>query len=63
MARSEAEDSANSQFYIMFGPKASLNGRYTVVGRVIQGMDAVDSIAAGEPPEAPTRIVTAKLGG
>ncbi len=63
MARGQADDSANSQFYIMFGPKASLNGRYTIVGRVIQGMDAVDSIAPGEPPETPTKIVSAKLGG
>lgn len=62
MARAEAEDSANSQFYIMFAPMASLNGRYTIIGRVIQGMDAVDSIAVGQPPETPTKIVSAKLG-
>ena len=63
MARAEAEDSANSQFYIMFAPRASLNGKYTVVGRVIQGMEAVDAIAVGEPPEAPTKIVSATIGG
>jgi peptidylprolyl isomerase len=63
MARSQEDNSANSQFYIMFGPKASLNGKYTVVGRVIQGMDAVDGIAVGEPPEAPTKIVSATIGG
>ncbi len=63
MARAQEDDSANSQFYIMFAPRASLNGKYTVVGRVIQGMDAVDAIAVGEPPEAPTKIVTATIGG
>ena len=63
MARSQEDNSANSQFYIMFGPKASLNGKYTVVGRVIQGMEAVDAIAVGEPPEAPTKIVSATIGG
>nr|WP_246166338.1 peptidylprolyl isomerase [Sphingomonas sinipercae] len=62
-ARSESPDSANSQFYIMFAPNTSLNGRYTVFGRVISGMDAVDSIAPGEPPEEPTTIVKATLGG
>jgi cyclophilin family peptidyl-prolyl cis-trans isomerase len=62
-ARSASPDSANSQFFIMFAPKASLNGNYTVVGRVISGMDAVDRIAPGEPPAAPTKIVRAYLGG
>ena len=61
-ARAQSPDSANSQFYIMFAPRGSLNGQYTVFGRVIQGMDAVDSIAVGEPPETPTTIVRATLG-
>ena len=56
-------DSANSQFYIMFAPDSSLNGNYTVFGRVISGMDAVDRIAPGEPPAEPTTIVKASLGG
>jgi len=61
-ARAESEDSANSQFYIMFGPKASLDHNYTVFGRVVAGMDAVDKIAPGEPPANPTKIVHASLG-
>jgi peptidylprolyl isomerase len=61
-ARAEPEDSANSQFYIMFGPKGSLDHNYTVFGRVISGMDVVDKIAPGEPPAAPTKIVHASLG-
>ena len=56
-------DSANSQFYIMFAPDGSLNGNYTVFGRVISGMDAVDKIAPGQPPAEPTTIVKASLGG
>jgi peptidylprolyl isomerase len=63
MARAEAPNSANSQFFIMFAPRASLNGNYTVFGRVIAGMDAVERITPGEPPEAPTTIVKASLGG
>jgi cyclophilin family peptidyl-prolyl cis-trans isomerase len=62
-ARAESPDSANSQFYIMFLPRVSLDGRYTVFGRVIQGMNFVDQIAPGEPPAEPTRIVRATLGG
>jgi peptidylprolyl isomerase len=61
-ARADSDDSANSQFYIMFGPRASLDHNYTVFGRVISGMDAVDRIAPGEPPANPTRIVHASLG-
>jgi cyclophilin family peptidyl-prolyl cis-trans isomerase len=62
-ARAEAEDTANSQFFIMLAPNASLNDKYTVYGRVIEGMDAVDKIAPGEPPENPTKIVRMSLGG
>ena len=63
MARSQSPDSANSQFYIMFVPRISLDGKYTVFGRVISGMNFVDQIAPGEPPAEPTRIVRATLGG
>ena len=62
-ARAESPDSANSQFFIMFVPNHSLDGNYTVIGRVVSGMDAVDSIAPGEPPADPTKIVKAYLGG
>jgi len=62
-ARSDSSvDSANSQFFITFGPNAMLDRHYTVYGRVIQGMDAVDKIAPGEPPAEPTKIVHAKIG-
>jgi peptidylprolyl isomerase len=61
-ARAESPDSANSQFFIMFGPNMGLEKKYTVWGRVIGGMDAVDKIAVGEPPEHPTKIVRAYLG-
>ena len=48
MARSEDPDSANSQFFIMFAPAPHLDGQYTIVGRVISGMDVVDAIKKGE---------------
>jgi peptidylprolyl isomerase len=47
MARSQSPDSANSQFFIMFEPGPFLNGQYTVVGRVIEGMNVVDAIKRG----------------
>ena len=62
-ARTQEPDTANSQFFIMFVPNSDLDGNYTVFGRVISGMDAVDKIAPGEPPLEPTKIVRAKLGG
>jgi peptidylprolyl isomerase len=48
MARSQSPDSANSQFFIMFAPGDFLNGQYTVVGEVTDGMDVVDQIKRGE---------------
>ncbi|MFP4326662.1 MAG: peptidylprolyl isomerase [Paracoccaceae bacterium] len=48
MARSRDPDSANSQFFIMFAPGHFLNGDYTVVGRVTEGMEVVDAIKRGQ---------------
>ncbi len=48
MARSQDPDSGNSQFFIMFAPGYFLNGQYTVVGRVTDGMDVVDAIKRGQ---------------
>lgn len=50
MARSQNPNSANSQFFIMFAEGYFLNEQYTVVGRVIEGMDVVDAIRRGEGP-------------
>ena len=48
MARSQDVDSANSQFFIMFGPASSLDGKYTVLGEVTEGMEVVDTIKRGD---------------
>jgi cyclophilin family peptidyl-prolyl cis-trans isomerase len=47
----------------MFAPGFSLDHDYTGFGRVISGMQFVDSIAPGEPPATPTKIVRAWLDG
>ena len=61
-ARADSPDSANSQFFIMYAPHPELDNNYTLIGRVVGGMDAVDKIAPGEPPDQPTKIVRAWLG-
>lgn len=47
MARAGDPNSGDSQFFIMFGPSPSLNGSYTVWGKVTSGMDVVDKIKRG----------------
>src|SRR5271154_1245252 len=58
MARKgNSNDSANSQFFIMFADGSFLNGKYTVIGDVVQGMNVVDKLKKGEPPASPDKIV------
>ncbi len=59
--RDKADNSANSQFFIMFAPLLRLDQKYTVFGRVIDGMQFVDPIERGEPPAAPSRILRAYI--
>lgn len=61
MARAQDEDSANSQFFIVFYPRFALDRNYTNFGRVISGMAGVDAISRGEPPADPTRILQASI--
>ena len=60
-ARSSNPNSANSQFFINFKDNDFLNGQYTVYGQVISGMDHVDAITRGEPPQNPDRMITVKV--
>jgi cyclophilin family peptidyl-prolyl cis-trans isomerase len=61
MARAQAENSANSQFYIVLQPVLKLDRSYTVWGRVISGMQYVDAIEKGEPPANPSKIIKASI--
>jgi len=61
MARAASNDSANSQFFIMFADGASLNGKYTVIGEVVSGMDVVDKIKRGEPVADPDKMVKVQV--
>jgi peptidylprolyl isomerase len=50
--RGDSVDTANSQFFIMFADGASLDGQYTVIGEVVQGMDVVDKLKKAQPGSA-----------
>jgi peptidylprolyl isomerase len=50
--RGDSVDSANSQFFIMFADGAPLDGQYTVIGEVVQGMDVVDKLKKAAPGTA-----------
>jgi peptidylprolyl isomerase len=66
MARASDPNSADSQFFICFAPQTSLDGQYTIWGRVIDGMDFVDQIKKGDASDNgavsnPDRIVWMKM--
>ncbi len=62
MARTQAPDSANSQFFICFDDARFLDKQYTVWGQVESGMEHVDALPKGEPPREPGKIVKATVG-
>lgn len=61
MARTNEPNTANSQFFICFQPRFSLDNKYTVFGRVMSGMQFVDIIERGEPPASPSKVLQASI--
>ena len=61
MARTNQPDTANSQFFIVFGDATFLDRQYTVWGKVTEGMENVDNIKRGEPVRDPDRITKATV--
>lgn len=66
MARTMNPNSANSQFFIMFAPAPSLDGQYTIWGRVVSGMEAVDKIKRGQGssgmvPQPADKLIKAQI--
>jgi peptidyl-prolyl cis-trans isomerase B (cyclophilin B) len=61
MARTNDPNSANSQFFIVFDDARFLDRKYTVWGKVAEGMENVDQIKRGEPVRDPDRIVSMKV--
>jgi cyclophilin family peptidyl-prolyl cis-trans isomerase len=61
MARAQAPNSANSQFFICFDDAPFLDRQYTVWGKVIEGMENVDKIKRGEPVRDPDRMTSVRV--
>jgi cyclophilin family peptidyl-prolyl cis-trans isomerase len=61
MARANAPNSASSQFFICFDDASFLDKKYTVWGKVIEGMENVDKIKRGEPVRDPDKMVSVKV--
>src|SRR5215471_2911657 len=62
MARKGGDNnSANSQFFIMYRETPGLNGQYTVIGEVVSGMNVVDKIKKGEPVEKPDMMLKVQV--
>jgi peptidylprolyl isomerase len=61
MARAQAPNSADSQFFICFDDATFLDRQYTVWGQVIEGMEHVDKIKRGEPVKNPDKILTLRV--
>ena len=61
MARDEAPDSANSQFFLMRQSYPSLDKRYTAFGRVVSGLDVVRAIKTGEPVVDPDKMTLVRV--
>jgi len=61
MARAQDPNSANSQFFICFKDCSFLDGQYTVWAQVTEGMELVDNITKGEPPQDPDKIIKMEI--
>ena len=66
MARAASPDSADSQFFICFKDADFLDGKYTVWGQVISGMEYVDNIKKGNSAangivDNPDKIISMKI--
>jgi cyclophilin family peptidyl-prolyl cis-trans isomerase len=61
MARTNDPNSANSQFFIVFDDASFLDRKYTVWGKVTEGMENVDKIKRGEPVKDPDRILSMQV--
>jgi peptidylprolyl isomerase len=62
MARTSNPNSANSQFFICLADSNFLDNQYTVWGEVTDGMEHVDALPKGEPPRAPGKIISMRVG-
>lgn len=60
-ARTSNPNSANSQFFICFDDASFLDNKYTVWGKVLEGMENIDKLQRGEPVAKPDKIRSLKV--
>ena len=61
MARAQDPNSANSQFFICFNDCSFLDGQYSIWAQVVDGMEFVDNLKRGEPPQDPDKIIKMEI--
>lgn len=65
MARSDEPDSANTSFFLMLGAAPHLDGKYTIFGRVVEGLEVLDAFEKeeleGEKPKRDIRVIEAVI--
>lgn len=65
MARGDDADSATTSFFIVLGPSPHLDGKYSAIGRVVEGMDVLDAFEKeevdGETPKRRLELIEATV--
>jgi peptidylprolyl isomerase len=61
MGRDASPDTGNSEIFFMRDPARRLDRSYSPVGRVLEGLDVIRSLAVGEPPATPDRMVRVRV--
>jgi peptidylprolyl isomerase len=61
MGRDASPDTGNSEIFFMRDPARRLDRGYSPVGRILAGLDIVRSLAVGEPPATPDRMVRVRV--
>lgn len=61
MGRQADPGTANSEIFFMRGPSRRLDHEYTVVGRVVSGLEAIYAVAVGEPPKVPDLMLKVRM--
>lgn len=63
MGRQAAPDTGNSEIFLTFRPERGFDHDYAVVGRVVAGLDQLRTVAVGEPPAAPDKMLRVRMLG
>jgi peptidylprolyl isomerase len=61
MGRQADPGTANSEIFFMRAPSRRLDHEYTVVGRIVSGLEAVNTVAVGEPPKVPDLMLKVRV--